>query len=349
MNKFIPNYKNILNAAKNIKPERMPLYEHIISIQTMEQISNVSFGELINGNMADKREYMKNYTRFFKDMGYDTVSMECCIGGAMPGSGALGGHQPGVIKTREDFNHYPWDEIPQLFFKEYGDLFTVLGEEMPEGMKAIGGPGNGVFECVQELVGYTELCYLSIDDPSLYDDLFRAVGGVMYKIWERFLNEFGDTYTVCRFGDDLGFKSQTLISADSIRANIIPEYKKIVELVHSHQKPFLLHSCGQIFDVMDDLIHVVKIDAKHSNEDQIAPFSKWVNCYGDLIGNFGGVDMDVLCRCSQEEIKEYVNNVIAYSIGHKGFALGSGNSIPGYVPAEGFLAMVETARRYRGE
>ncbi len=41
----------------------MPLYEHIISIQTMEQISNVSFGELINGNMADKREYMKkNYT-----------------------------------------------------------------------------------------------------------------------------------------------------------------------------------------------------------------------------------------------------------------------------------------------
>ncbi|WP_246552206.1 uroporphyrinogen decarboxylase family protein [Vallitalea pronyensis] len=349
MGTFIPNYKHILHAARNIKPERMPLYEHIISIETMEQITHTSFGPLINGDLADKREFMKHYTGFFKEMGYDTVSMECCIGPIMPGSGALGGHQPGVIKTREDFQRYPWDDIPSLFFKQYSDLFQLLEEEMPEGMKAIGGPGNGVFECVQELVGYTELCYLSVDDPHLYDDIFHAVGHVMYKIWERFLQEFGDTYTVCRFGDDLGYKSQTLISTDSIKKNVVPEYKKIIELVHHYKKPFLLHSCGHIFDVMEDLIHVAGIDAKHSNEDQIAPFSEWIHRYGDQIGNFGGVDMDVLCRCSQEEIKDYVNDVMAYSINHKGFALGSGNSIPGYVPVEGYLTMVETARRFRGE
>ena len=349
MKNFTPNYKNILNAAHNIKPERMPLYEHIISHEVMEQILNKPFGELINGNLSDKREFMKNYTGFFREMGYDTVSMECCIGGVMPGSGALGGHKPGVIKTREDFNQYPWDEIPELFFKEFSDIFRLLGEEMPEGMKAIGGPGNGVFECVQDLVGYTELCYLSIDDPQLYNDMFQAIGRVMYQIWGRFLKEFGDTYTVCRFGDDLGFKSQTLISSDSIRANVIPEYKKIVELVHSYNKPFLLHSCGQIFDVMDDLINVVKIDAKHSNEDQIAPFSTWVNNYGDRIGNFGGIDMDILCRGSEQYMIVYVNNVIDYSIGHKGFALGSGNSIPNYVPADKYLVMVETARKHRGE
>ncbi|QUH27906.1 uroporphyrinogen decarboxylase family protein [Vallitalea guaymasensis] len=349
MSKFVPDYNNILNAANNVKPARMPLYEHIISDERMEKILNKEFVELLNGNIADKREYMRNYTNFFKEMGYDTVSMERCIGQIMPGSGALGNHQPGVIKTREDFNKYPWAEIPDLFFDAFSDDFKLLREEMPQGMKAIGGPGNGVFECVQDLVGYTELCYISIDDPELYKDLFSTVGKTMFAIWERFLKEFGDIYAVCRFGDDLGFKSQTLISADDIRNNIIPQYQKIIAAVHSYNKPFLLHSCGQIFDVMDDLINVAKINAKHSNEDQIAPFSVWVEKYGDIIGNFGGVDTDVLCRCSEQEIREYVKNVINYSVDHKGFALGSGNSIPSYVPIEGYLAMVETARVCRGE
>lgn len=33
----------------------------------------------------------------------------------------------------------------------------------------------------------------------------------------------------------------------------------------------------------------------------------------------------------------------------KGFALGSGNSIPDYVPVDGFMAMVEAAKRIRAE
>jgi hypothetical protein len=32
-----------------------------------------------------------------------------------------------------------------------------------------------------------------------------------------------------------------------------------------------------------------------------------------------------------------------------GYALGSGNSIPEYVPVEGYLAMLEAARRIRAD
>ena len=34
---------------------------------------------------------------------------------------------------------------------------------------------------------------------------------------------------------------------------------------------------------------------------------------------------------------------------YKGFAIGCGNSIADYVPAENYLAMVDTVREYRGE
>lgn len=349
MGEFQPDYTNIVKSARNIYVERTPLYEHIISPRVMEKIMNKSFTELIEGDRRDKKEFFKNYCDFFKSMGYDTVSFECCIGAVMPGSGALGEHKPGVIKNRKDFSKYPWNEVKDLYFKAYSLDFELLREAMPQGMKAIGGPGNGVFECVQDVVGYTSLCYISIDDPNLYADLFNAVGNMMAGIWEEFIKRFGDIYGVFRFGDDLGFKSNTLISAKDIRKHIIPQYKKIVSLAHSNGKPFLLHSCGKIFNVMDDLIEEVGIDAKHSNEDQIAPFTYWVDKYGDKIGNFGGVDMDILCTKSEDEIEEYVTQVMGYCKDKGGFALGSGNSIPDYVPPEGYLAMVETARRIRSE
>lgn len=348
MKAFIPDYKNIEDAARNIEAKRLPLYEHNISDGIMEKVLGRSFKHLLNGDRKDVTEYFRNYCDFFLQMGYDTVTYEGCIGPAMPGSGSLGQHKKGVILTMEDFVKYPWDDVPDLYFRMYGRFFDALRDTMPAGMKAIGGVGNGVFECVQDIVGYADLCYISVDDPDLFGKLFEQVGAVSLKIWERFLHEYSDTFCVCRFGDDLGFKNATLISEDMIRMHIIPQYKKIISLVHSYGKPFLLHSCGSIFDVMEDLIEA-GIDAKHSNEDQIARFPEWVVKYGDRIGNFGGMDTDAVCRLSKNEMRVYIRDVIDECVGHGGFAFGSGNSIPDYVPVEGFLNMVEIVREYRGE
>jgi uroporphyrinogen decarboxylase len=97
---------------------------------------------------------------------------------------------------------------------------------------------------------------------------------------------------------------------------------------------------------MEDII-ATGIDGKHSNEDAIAPFSTWVNLYGDRICNLGGIDMNVLCLKNEAEIREIVFRTIEESVGHGGFALGSGNSIPDYVPVEGFLAMNRAANEFR--
>lgn len=219
---------------------------------------------------------------------------------------------------------------------------------MPEGMKAVGGPGNGIFECVQDITGYQNLCLIGFDDPQLYRKLFEKVGQINYGIWKRFLDNFADVYAVCRFGDDLGYKSSTLLRPEDIRQFIIPQYQKIIELIHSYNKPFLLHSCGNIFDVMPDIIKA-GVDAKHSNKDVIAPFSEWISRYGSQIGNFGGIDMDVLCQCSNEQIKQYTLNVLESCSGKGGIAIGSGNSIPDYIPVEGYMAMNKAVRRFRND
>jgi uroporphyrinogen decarboxylase len=192
------------------------------------------------------------------------------------------------------------------------------------------------------------LCFLRADDPELYEDLFQKLGEISASIWSRFLREFGDIFCVLRFGDDLGFKSTTLLPPDDIRRLIIPQYRRIIDMVHRAGKPFLLHSCGCIFNVMEDLI-AAGIDAKHSNEDQIAYFPEWVERYGDRIGNFGGIDTDAVCRLGKAELREYITDVMGLCRGHGGFAFASGNSIPNYVPVEGYLNMIEIVRELRCE
>jgi hypothetical protein len=123
----------------------------------------------------------------------------------------------------------------------------------------------------------------------------------MLDLWTTFLARYGDAFAVCRFGDDLGFKTSTLVAPGVIRQHILPQYQRVVGRIKAAGKPFLWHSCGAIFPVMDDVI-ALGIDAKHSNEDCIAPYERWIERYSDRIGLLGGIDLDILCQKKPNEV-----------------------------------------------
>ena len=344
---FQNDYQHILDVLANKRPKRLPIYEHIISPAIMEKILDVQFAELGNGSRTDRIEFFSQYCRFFQEMSYDTVSFEVCIVEILPDNGALAGGKPGPIQNRADFERYPWDELPERFWTAAEPRFQALAQCMPKGMKALGGVGNGVFEISEDLVGFEYLAYMQADDPDLHRDVYRKIGNLMVEIWTEFLDRYADVFAVCRFGDDLGFKTSTLTSPNTIRQHIIPQYKRVITRIKAAGKPFLLHSCGNIFAIMEELI-AIGIDAKHSNEDVIAPFDEWIRLYGDRIGLMGGIDVDLLCtRPPDEIIENVVEQGTRYRSEAKGYALGSGNSIPDYVPVEGYLAMIAAAKKIR--
>jgi hypothetical protein len=64
----------------------------------------------------------------------------------------------------------------------------------------------------------------------------------------------------------------------------------------------------------------------------------------------GGFDMDLLCRATPDEIYEIVlENGRRFRRTAQGYALGSGNSIPEYVPLENYFAMLRAAQNLRSE
>ena len=186
---FEPDYNNLVLAARNIWPPRLPLYEHIVGPKVMYETTGLKpMDGLYSKDMAESRLAFSQYWDFWRQMGYDTASVEFLVTDILPGGGALGRHQPGAIKTRSDFDRYPWDKLEDLYFERYAPYIKNLTDTCPPGMKAVGGVGNGLFECVQDHGWlYRAVLHPRARTRELYRDLFRAMGdAALAAIWTRF-------------------------------------------------------------------------------------------------------------------------------------------------------------------
>ncbi len=343
---FSPDYRNILSVLNNCRPARLPLYEHAIDPPFITKTINKEL-HLQAGNAADYEEYYRTISRFWQDMTYDSFAYEAAICEILPGHGAINGGISGPIQTRADFERYPFDEFPELYWKTYTPHLEAIRKILPSGMKVWGGCGYGIFETSEDLVGFENLAVMQYLDPDLFTDLYKKVGDLFATLWTEMVRRYSDIFVFFRMGDDIGFKTSTFFEPDVIRQHLIPQYKRVIDIVHGADKKFLLHSCGNIFPVMDDLIEA-GINAKHSNEDQIAAFDEWIRLYSGRIGLMGGIDVNDLCLNSYDDIFKMVKEKGArYRQSAGGFGLGSGNSIAGYIPVEGFMAMVDAAKAIR--
>jgi uroporphyrinogen decarboxylase len=142
-------------------------------------------------------------------------------------------------------------------------------------------------------------------------------------------------------GDDLGYKTSTILSPRHLRQFIFPVQKKLAAIAHAHNMPFMLHSCGNLERILPELIEDVGIDARHSFEDAIIPVGESKRRWGDRIAILGGVDMDFLCRSTEDEVRAYTRRVIEECAPGGGYALGTGNTVANYIPVRNYLAMVQ--------
>jgi uroporphyrinogen decarboxylase len=184
------------------------------------------------------------------------------------------------------------------------------------------------------------------DQPELVRTVVDRVGQVILEAFEGLCQM--DAVFALWLGDDLGFKTATLLSPEHLREYILPWHRRYAELAHRTGRLFLLHSCGNVEAIMPDLIEEVGIDAKHSFEDVIVPVEEFKRRWGHRVAVLGGVDVDLLARGSREAVTARTRQILEACSLRGGYACGSGNSITNYVQADNYLAMVETLHRFNG-
>jgi uroporphyrinogen decarboxylase len=241
----------------------------------------------------------------------------------------------GCIRNWEEFDKYPWPCVDDSAFQ----MHEYICRHLPDGMGFITSHAGGVFEHLSRLVSYQGLCLMLYDNPQLFQVIADRLGGLIEQYNRRLLQL--DRLAAIFQGEDFGFNTQTLLPPDVLRQYFLPWHKKYACMCHDAGRPYFLHSCGKIDAVMEDLMDDVKIDGKHSFQDGAVPVADWKRRYGDRIALIGGVDVNVLATYSVPELRKYVRTMIDACAAGGRFAIGSGNSVPSYVPVENYLAMVE--------
>jgi uroporphyrinogen decarboxylase len=336
------------------RPDRVPLVELAIADEVVARLTGVLPGLPADFNGQQLRAWAEPRVWAWWRLGYDYYRVRAEIpftvdrlratdtaAASNAGQREWVNEHEGIIRTREDFERYAWPTPGEIGFAQAEAAIACL----PEGMEAIGFSG-GVLEWASTIMGLEYFLLCIYDEPELVRSVVDRVGQTILEAFEVFCDM--EAIFALWLGDDMGFKTSTLLSPAHLREYILPWHRRYAELAHRRGRLFLLHSCGHIEAVMPDLIEDVRIDAKHSFEDLVVPVEEFKRRWGDRVAVLGGIDVDLLARGSIQAVQARTRQILESCAPTGGYACGSGNSIANYVPASNYLAMVETVHRFNG-
>jgi len=192
-------------------------------------------------------------------------------------------------------------------------------------------------------MGYESFMYKLYDDYEFIKELFKIQ--LDNAIREADAVSAQDISFVT-FGDDLTDKNDFLISPKVLEELYFPTMKKMVQHVKSRGKPVMFHCCGNLEKVVPYLIDI-GVDAIHPFQSICNDIYQMKKKYGDkicLVGNIGvtepltfGSEADVIA-----DVKYHIDNLAKTG----GYVLCSDHSIADCIPANNFLAMVNTGHTY---
>ena len=324
-----PDYRNLERVLLKQVPQRHTLFEFILNDRIHARLA----GHAPPANPADHSAWL---AKAFNSAGYDYVMLrptwdfpEMQIDQMHTRSI----NHSALIDDRDSFNAYPWPKFEEMDFSYlYG-----LADRLPDGMKIVASDSSGVFEAAVKVFGFENLCMFLYEKPALVSDVFERAGEILMAFYLEVLKHPDVMAILC--SDDWGFKTQTLLTPQQMRKYVFPHHKRFVELAHASGRFAILHSCGCYSDVIGDVIEDMKFDARHSYEDIILPVE---DAYRDLQGRIavlGGIDVDFMANRSPKEIFDRSKKMLAQTTAG-GYALGTGNSIPEYIPDENYFAMI---------
>ncbi len=353
--KVTPNWEAFLRCLRR---EGTPRRVHVIELLIDEEVKAVvaeRFSLAGDLDPGDPLYAMKREVRVMRFLGYDFVrcsvdevgvkidrlSADDTAALSRAGGREFVDEHRGPITNWQEFEAFPWPDPQKLTTRK----LEWLQENLPDDMCVIGSRGFAHFaEYLTWLMGYETLCYALYDDRELVAAISRRLID-LYKVVIARTLEF-DRVKVVWGSDDMGFRSGTLIGPDDLREFVLPGHKAMAEAAHAAGCPYLLHSCGKLDAIMDDLLDDVRIDGLHSFEDTIKTVDQTKAKYGDRIAVLGGIDVDFLCRADEAAIRRRTRSTLERCHPGGGYCLGSGNSVTNYVPLDHYLAMLDEGRRF---
>ncbi len=207
----------------------------------------------------------------------------------------------------------------------------------------------GFYETSQKVRGYENLsCDLLLNRKFIFD-LYDRLLELQKRFFDNYLNEVGRYAVAIGYADDLGMQDRLQMSPETYREVIKPYHKKIFSFIHEKADvKILLHSCGAIEPIIDDLIDA-GVDIFNPLQTRAAGMSPEIlmQKYRGKAAFWGGMDeQHILPYGTKEEIQNEVNRMMSV-MGRSGYIFGPGHNIQEDTSPENIITMYEAAKEYR--
>ncbi len=244
----------------------------------------------------------------------------------------------GIITNVEKYEKYVFPKARDFGYKNFEQVTSLL----PEGLGVIGQYGD-IFTMTWDLMGFETFSTALYESPTLVEELNRRLGELVVSMFEHFADS--DAVNVLWYSDDIAYASGLMVSPAVLNKYFFPWLEQIGSLAKKSGKPLIYHTDGVLFDVFDRII-ACGVDAIHPIEPKAMEIAEVKQRVGNRLCLMGHVDVDLLSRGTEAEVRDRVRCNIEAAAYNGGYCVGSGNSIPEYVRFENYVAMLEAVREF---
>jgi len=185
---------------------------------------------------------------------------------------------------------------------------SVKGARERAGERFLIGGGISIYERVHFIRGLHNTWTDVYAEPDNLGRLIDILVDMNLVAIEHYAAEDVDGYMFC---DDWGLQNSLMIPPDAWRAIWKPRYARIYAAAHDAGMLTLLHSCGYIVDILDDLIEA-GLDVIQMDQQENMGLERLGRAFGGRIAFWCPVDIqNTMARGNPEEIRAYCRRMVA--------------------------------------
>jgi uroporphyrinogen decarboxylase len=342
-----PDYRRLLKTINHQEPDRVPLAEFQVDTAVKDQFmgrpvrtveEHVAFQAAAGFDFIYLRANYEYYGMSPVVATGTPISWEYSIA---PQAESESRFEVGIIHTLDDLEAYPWPNPEAVGVSHMEEAARAL----PPGMGIITGVG-GIFTRSWMIMGYEHFSLSLADNPELVARVAERVGQTQCAVLRRVI-QMPKVFAVW-YGDDLAYTESLLTSPGVLRRYFFPWIEELAGIAHRAGMPFIMHSDGRLWQVMDDLV-ALGLNALHPIEPKAMDIYELKRRYGQKIALFGNIDLGYTLTAGRgrpEDIRAEVRQRIKDLAPGGGYAVASGAGVTRYVKLENFNALREATFEY---
>lgn len=195
-----------------------------------------------------------------------------------------------------------------------------------------------LFERAWSLRGMASLLVDFIENPSFVHELFELITEFDLQIIDA-LEPF--PIDAIRFSDDWGGQLGMLMSPETWRSFIKPYLGRLYGRAHERGYDVFIHCCGNILDVLDDLIEI-GVNVFNPVQPETMDVEEVIGAYAGRLAFYGGLSIQhTLPFGTPEEVREEVGSRVQLAREHGGYIVAPAHDMPPDIPLENIDAMLD--------